>query len=78
MALARVDLSQVVRERPHVAGVTGGQGLQGAAGANRAELAVIADGDQLGPRGLDGRQQLPDVGVRAHSPFVQDQDMARA
>ena len=49
VALPGVDLSQVVRERPHVAGVTGGQGLQGATGANRAELAVVADGDQLGP-----------------------------
>ena len=78
MALGRVGLSQVVRERPHVAGVTGGEGLQRAAGANRAELAVIAYGDQFRPRGLHRRQQLPDVGVRGHSPFVQDQDMARA
>ena len=57
MALGRVTLSQVVRERPDVAGVAGDEGFERAAGADRAELAVIADGDQFRPRGLHGRQQ---------------------
>ena len=78
MALGRVGLAQVVHERPDVVGVTGSQGFQGAAGADRAELAVIAHGDQLRPRGLDGRQQFADVGVGGHRAFVQDQDVAWA
>jgi len=35
VALGRVALAQVVRKRPPVAGVTGGQGFQGAPGADR-------------------------------------------
>ena len=78
MALGRVTLSEVVRERPDVAGVAGDEGFERAAWADRAELAVIAYGDQFRPRGLHGRQQPSHVGVRGHRAFVQDQDMARA
>ena len=61
MALGRVTLSQVVRERPEVAGVAGDEGFERAARADRAKLAVIAYGDQFRPRGLHSRQQLADV-----------------
>ena len=61
MALGRVTLSQVVRERPEVVGVAGDEGLERAARADRAKLAVIAYGDQFGPRGLDRRQKPADV-----------------
>ena len=78
MALGRVTLSEIVRERPEVARMAGDEGFERAAWADRAELAVIAYGDQFRPRSLNRRQQPPDVGVRGHRAFVEDQDMARA
>jgi hypothetical protein len=76
-ALGRVGLSQVVPQRPDVVGVTGGQGFEGAAGADGVQLAVIAHGHQLGPRGGHRPQQFGDIGVGGHGGFVQYQDMAR-
>jgi hypothetical protein len=61
-----------------MSGVAGGQGFEGTARADRAQLAEIADGNQLGPRGFYRPKQLGYVGIAAHGPFVQDQDMARA
>jgi len=50
MALGWVRLSQVVRERPDVAGMAGYEGFESAPRADRAELAIIAYGDQFRPR----------------------------
>ena len=77
MALGRVTLSQVVRERPEVAGVAGSEGFESAARADRVELAIIAYGDQFRPGCFHSRQQLPNIGVRGHRALVQHQDMAR-
>ena len=66
MALGRVGLAQVVHERPDMVRVTGSQSFQGAAGADRADLVVVAHGDELGPGGLDRSQQPAHVGVRGH------------
>ena len=50
VALGRVTLSQVVRERPEVAGVAGFEGLERTARPNRAKLAIIAYGDEFRTR----------------------------
>ncbi len=50
MALGWVTLSQVVRERPDVAGMAGDERLESAPWSDRTELAVIANGDQFRPR----------------------------
>jgi hypothetical protein len=78
LALGCVTLSQVVGEAPDMARVPGNKGFEGAAGADRAKLPVIAYGNQFRSRGLHCRQQFADVGVRGHRAFVQDQDVAWA
>ena len=78
MSLGRVDLAQVVPQCPHMVRVTLGQRLQCAARPDGVELAVVADGDELGARSFHRRQQPAQVGVRGHAALVQDDHVAGA
>ena len=53
-------------------GVAGDQGAQGAAGADRPELAVVAHEHQLRPGGFDMGGQAEQVGVVGHPHLVQN------
>ena len=56
--------------------VAGDEGFEGAARADRAELAVIADHDHLGPGRLGGGQQAQHGGVVGHARLVADHHRA--
>ncbi len=65
-----VDLAQVVAERPHMLGVAGDQGGEGAAGADGVELTVVADDDHLGPGPLHRPQQAGQVHIGGHPGLI--------
>ena len=66
-ALFGVVLAAVLHQVVHRVGVAGDEGLQGAARADRAQLAVIADEHQLRPGRLDVGGQADQVDVVGHA-----------
>ena len=71
-ALVRVVLSAVLVQVMDGARVAGHKGAQGAAGADRAELAVVTDEHQLGPGRFDMRGEADEVDVVGHAHLVED------
>jgi len=74
--LAGVVLADVDGELVNQVGVAGEEGFEPAAGADGAELAVVADHDQLRLRLRDGGEEPGEVGVIRHARLIEDHHMA--
>lgn len=72
MALGGAHLAQVVPQRPPMVGMELGQRFECTTRAYGVQLAVVAQGDELGAGGLDRGQQPAHVGVGDHAAFVDD------
>ncbi|GAC1532172.1 MAG: hypothetical protein NVS3B12_09430 [Acidimicrobiales bacterium] len=57
-------------------GVAGQQSTEPSAGADRAELAVIANHDQLGSGRVDGGEETTQVGVIGQAALIEDDHVA--
>ena len=69
-------LADVVGQDVHCGAVAGDQGLESAAGAHRAELAVVADEHHLGLGRGSRRQDLQQRPVVGHGRLIEDDDVA--
>jgi len=68
---AGVALAHVLGEHMHCSAEAGDEGLEAAAGADGAQLTVIADHDDLGVRACSMVQQLQHAPVIRHRGLVQ-------
>lgn len=73
-ALVEVPLADVLVQGVDGVGIAGEQGFEAAAGADGAELVVVADHDHLGPVQLRGREQSQHGVVVQHPGFIDDED----